>query len=873
MPPKRPAVDSPVASSSKRPRAADDADDFAVDSVQESDDDRDEEPLPTSILPRGASTKINITALTRKLALGKKNASAASDPNVDLSAYRRQQDALVSYIFREQDFSFLSLKPDHAARPLWINPEDGHIILEAFSPIAEQAQDFLVAISEPVSRPAFMHEYKVTSYSLYAAVSVGLETDDIIEVLNRLSKVPVPESIVQFIRDCTVSYGKVKLVLKHNKYFVESSHPDTLQLLLKDSIIRNARVVSDGTAAAVTASKAPQKGALVIPGTAKEPEKKGQPSKGPTDTPKNGEPSAVDKAKGDDLFTAVIGVDNDEIDEDDETVHAFEIDDAKIDDVKKRCNELNYPMLEEYDFRNDTVNPNLDIDLKPATVIRPYQEKSLSKMFGNGRARSGIIVLPCGAGKTLVGITAACTIKKSCLVLCTSAVSGMQWRQQFLQWSNVTDKQIAVFTSDQKEKFATESGIIVSTYSMVANTHNRSHESQKMMDFLTSREWGFILLDEVHVVPAAMFRRVVTTIKAHAKLGLTATLVREDDKISDLNYMIGPKLYEANWMDLAAKGHIANVQCAEVWCPMTPEFYREYLRAEARRKTLLYCTNPGKFQACQFLVKYHEDRGDKIIVFSDNVFTLEQYARKLGKLYIHGGTPHVERMRILQHFQHHPNVNTIFLSKVGDTSIDLPEATCLIQISSHFGSRRQEAQRLGRILRAKRRNDEGFNAFFYSLVSKDTQEMYFSTKRQQFLIDQGYSFKVITQLDGLESMPDLVYRTRDEQIELLQAVLQANENAGDLGTDLKASEGDLAGTVTSNHFGRPGKAGYRAPKRTTGSLTALSGGQHMSYVEQNRSANKQLAKDAASSRHKLFKKREKQQQQARKERNAGAKQG
>ena len=193
------------------------------------------------------------------------------------------------------------------------------------------------------------------------------------------------------------------------------------------------------------------------------------------------------------------------------------------------------------------------------------------------------------------------------------------------------------------------------------------------MDFLTSREWGLILLDEVHAAPANMFRRVVFTIKAHSKLGLTgtcgrefvadryvancitvrtpATLVREDDQIEDLNYMIGPKLYEANWMDLAAIGHIANVQvsvslvigqscdlcvvpgihrhrcvfkqCAEAWCPMTPEFYREYLREQSRNQMLLYCMNPKKFQACQLLIKYHEERGDKIIVFSDNVYTLE----------------------------------------------------------------------------------------------------------------------------------------------------------------------------------------------------------------------------------------------------------
>ncbi|KAI0312105.1 DNA helicase [Amylostereum chailletii] len=815
------------------------------------DDESDDGHVDTSLMPRGAT--INFSALTRKLAQERRT----TDDGSTLSAHRRAQDNLASHFFMDQDFSWLQLKPDHASRPLWISPEDGHIILEAFSPIAEQAQDFLVAISEPISRPSFIHEYKLTSYSLYAAVSVGLQTEDIIEVLNRLSKVPVPETIINFIRERTLSYGKVKLVLKHNKYFVESTHPETLQALLKDKTIRDARVVSQAPETnkmtTFTTAKAPVKGSLVIPGT------------------KEGDKGKEDAAKGTggsgsadaDLFTSVVGVEGDEIDEDDDNVHAFEIDDAKIDEVKKRCNELEYPMLEEYDFRNDTVNANLDIDLKPATVIRPYQETSLSKMFGNGRARSGIIVLPCGAGKTLVGITAACTIKKSCLVLCTSSVSVMQWKQQFMQWSNVTDRQIAVFTADQKEKFAGESGIVVSTYSMVANTHNRSYESKKMMEFLTSREWGFILLDEVHVVPAAMFRRVVTTIKAHSKLGLTATLVREDDKIADLNYMIGPKLYEANWMDLAAKGHIANVQCAEVWCPMTPEFYREYLREQSRKRMLLYCMNPKKFQACQFLIKYHEERGDKIIVFSDNVFALEAYAKKLRKPYIHGGTGQVERMRILQHFQHSPEVNTIFLSKVGDTSIDLPEATCLIQISSHFGSRRQEAQRLGRILRAKRRNDEGFNAFFYSLVSKDTQEMFYSTKRQQFLIDQGYAFKVITHLDGLEGMPELVYKSREEQIELISSVLLANESAAELGTDVKGAEGDLGGTVTSNHFGR-GPTGAGRVQRTTGSLTALSGGQHMSYVEQNASANKRLAKEATP-RHKLFAKRDREAAAARKE--------
>ncbi|EPX71300.1 transcription factor TFIIH complex ERCC-3 subunit [Schizosaccharomyces octosporus yFS286] len=730
----------------------------------------------------------------------------------------------VSSMFGQNDFSaLLGLKLDHQARPLWINPVDGRVILEAFSPLAEQAIDFLVTISEPVSRPAYIHEYRITTYSLYAAVSVGLKTEDIISVLDRLSKTPIPQSIVEFIRACTVSYGKVKLVLKKNRYFIESGDANVLRLLLQDPIIGPLRVDSSQSKPESSKEQQHSEEASSVTGNQQN-ETSGE----------NGQDSS------DFLFSAVVGLQEEEDDED--AVHLFEIKHYSVETIKKRCAEIDYPLLEEYDFRNDNINPDLPIDLKPSTQIRPYQEKSLSKMFGNGRARSGIIVLPCGAGKTLVGITAACTIKKSVIVLCTSSVSVMQWRQQFLQWSNIKADHIAVFTADHKERFHSEAGVVVSTYSMVANTRNRSYDSQKMMDFLTGREWGFILLDEVHVVPAAMFRRVVTTIAAHSKLGLTATLVREDDKIDDLNFLIGPKMYEANWMDLAQKGHIANVQCAEVWCPMTTEFYNEYLRENSRKRMLLYIMNPKKFQACQFLIDYHEKRGDKIIVFSDNVYALRAYALKLGKYFIYGGTPQLERMRILENFQYNELVNTIFLSKVGDTSIDLPEATCLIQISSHYGSRRQEAQRLGRILRAKRRNDAGFNAFFYSLVSKDTQEMFYSSKRQAFLIDQGYAFKVITNLKGMENLPNLAYASKAERLELLQEVLLQNEEAANL------DDGDDSSGFSTRMPRGPAKA-----KRTSGSLSTLAGGDNMAYVEYNKSANKQLRKDNKE-HHALFRK-------------------
>lgn len=721
----------------------------------------------------------------------------AEELMVPLSEAKDHVPDAVSKVFGRLDFSYLKLKPDHFSRPIWLSPTDGHIFLESFSPLAEQAQDFLITVAEPRLRPLHIHEYAITMYSLYAAVSVGLETDDIIAVLSRLSKTPVPELFLKIIRDATVKFGKIKLVLKLNRYFVESQHAEILQMLLRDPVVGPLRIHGDGE---LVQSEAPQ-GDVVIPGTKK-------------------------KTEVEDIFALVMGKKAEE-DDDMDTVHSFEIASDLVEIVKRRCDEIEYPVLEEYDFRNDARNATLDIDLKPLTQIRPYQEKSLSKMFGNGRARLGIIVLPCGAGKTLVGITAACTIKKSVIVLCTSLVSVMQWRQQFLQWCTIQPESVAVFTSENKEMFSSDAGLVVSTYSMVANTGNRSHDLQKVMDFLTSREWGFLILDEVHVVPANMFRKVVSTIAAHSKLGLTATLVREDEKIYELNFLIGPKLYEANWMELAQKGHIANVQCAEVWCPMTLEFYQEYLRETSRKQMLLYIMNPAKFQACQFLIHYHELRGDKIIVFSDNVYALQEYALKLGKPFIFGATPQQERMTILQNFQHNDEINTIFLSKVGDTSIDLPEATCLIQISSHYGLRRQEAQRLGRILRAKRRNDEGFNAFFYSLVLKDTQEMFYSTKRQAFLVDQGYAFKVITHLSGMEQLPSLAYLTARERRELLQQVLLKNEDAAD--TEI--------GDDRDTNFVRDRKT---TAVRTAGSLAGLAGGEDMAYIEYSKNKNKEL---------------------------------
>lgn len=330
--------------------------------------------------------------------------------------------------FGAKDYRNLQLKPDHASRPLWVAP-NGHIFLESFSPVYKHAHDFLIAISEPVCRPELIHEYKLTSYSLYAAVSVGLQTHDIIEYLQRLSKTAVPEGIMEFIKMSTHSYGKVKLVLKHNRYFVESQFPDVIQKLLKDPVIQECRLRNSAEASAdglITQTQT--KGAAIQFG------KPGASTDNPAD-------DGQSKQVPDDITNFYEKLDKDEDDDEDTALQtvSFEVNQEKIETIQKRCIELEYPLLAEYDFRNDTQNADINIDLKPAAVLRPYQEKSLRKMFGNGRARSGLIVLPCGAGKSLVGVTSCCTVRKRALVLCNSGVSVEQWKYQFKMWSTADD--------------------------------------------------------------------------------------------------------------------------------------------------------------------------------------------------------------------------------------------------------------------------------------------------------------------------------------------------------------------------------------------------------------------------------------------------
>lgn len=466
-------------------------------------------------------------------------------------------------------------------------------------------------------------------------------------------------------------------------------------------------------------------------------------------------------------------------------------------------------------------------------------------MFANGRARSGIIVLPCGAGKSLTGVTAVSTIKRSTIVLCINNASVKQWKEQFLLWTNVAEKSVKLFTSSDKDRLPSsnqEACIVITTYSMMCHSGKRSESGEIMIQAIGSREWGLLILDEVHVAPADMFQKVLVMVNAHCKLGLTATLVREDDKIKDLHFLVGPKLYEANWIDLTELGYLAKVQCSEVWCPMTKEFYGEYIRAclnmDHRLQRLLYAMNPRKLRTCEYLIEYHGKRYDKIIIFSDDVPALILYCEGLKLMrtntkgektyhkipYLYGASSEEERRRVLTDFKSNPDCCCIGLSKVGDTALDIPEANVIIQISGQYGSRRQQAQRLGRILRPKPNPTGGYNAFFYTLISTDTREVYFSTKRQQYLIDQGYTFRVRQDLAEMAEASAINEErsicTKEQELDLLAKLLNFDVESWDKNED-KALSKFTSGEADDEDIGASSNAVVTS--RRTSAMSSLSG--------------------------------------------------
>jgi len=372
--------------------------------------------------------------------------------------------------------------------------------------------------------------------------------------------------------------------------------------------------------------------------------------------------------------------------------------------------------------------------------VRDYQREAADIFYAGGDVRggSGVIVLPCGAGKTIVGINAMTLLKKSTLVLTTSITSVKQWHREILDKTDLRDAQVKEYTGETKEI----GEVTLATYQIVTYRPDKTEDFPHFKIF-EERDWGLIIYDEVHLLPAPVFR-VTAEIQARRRLGLTATLVREDGRESDVFTLIGPKKYDVPWRELEGRGWIATATCIEVRVALPEEQRREYAVAEQRQKFRIASENPAKDDIVAILLQQYHDQ--RVLIIGQYLDQLKIMSARYDIPLITGATGQKEREHLYDEFRK-GTTRHLVLSKVGNFAIDLPDANVLIQVSGTFGSRQEEAQRLGRILRPK---SHGETAHFYTIVTRDTRELDFAQHRQMFLTEQGYSYTIQDESDIVE---------------------------------------------------------------------------------------------------------------------------
>ena len=359
-------------------------------------------------------------------------------------------------------------------------------------------------------------------------------------------------------------------------------------------------------------------------------------------------------------------------------------------------------------------------------AIRDYQTKAVEKFWDGG---SGVVVLPCGAGKTIVGAAAMATAKTNTLILVTNTVSARQWKAELLRRTTLTEDEIGEYSGSAKEI----KPVTIATY-QILTTKRKSEYAH--LALLNAKDWGLIVYDEVHLLPAPIFK-MTADLQARRRLGLTATLVREDGKEGDVFSLIGPKRFDAPWKDIEAQGYIAPAACFEIRIDLPEQERLEYAIADLDNRYRIAATSPSKISVIRKLLDRH--RGEPTLIIGQYLDQIHAVSGALGVDEITGETPVEQREELFEKFRTGA-ISTLVVSKVANFSVDLPEASVAIQISGSYGSRQEEAQRLGRLLRPKA---DGRTASFYTLISRDTVDQDFAQNRQRFLAEQGYSYEIL----------------------------------------------------------------------------------------------------------------------------------
>ncbi|MCK6075606.1 DNA repair helicase XPB [Paenibacillus silvae] len=556
---------------------------------------------------------------------------------------------------------------------------DFTVLLETGHAEFEAARAQISMYAELVKTPSAFHTYRITPLSLWNAAALGWQSEQVIASLEQVSRWSVPSALMQDVRRIMDQYGKLKL----------HAEPDHVRM----------RLVSE-------------------------------------------DEQLLDELNG---IRSIAAFRMERVNR-----HELLLSGEKRGLLKQELTRLGYPVLDYAGYRRGSelsFGWRSDAELSTGSAsrkrerdggftLRPYQEKAVDAFTGGeGTGGSGLLVLPCGAGKTVIGIAVLERLQCECLILTSNTTSVRQWMQEIQDKTTITSDQIGEYSGQKKQV----KPVTVATYQIL--THRKSKDAEfSHIHLLQERKWGLIIYDEVHLLPAPVFR-ATADIQATRRLGLTATLVREDGCEQDVFSLIGPKLYDMPWKELEQQGWIAEVKCQEVRVPLSPELRSTYVQAEGKHQFRLAAENPAKINVVKRLLERHANA--PTIVIGQYLDQLEMIAREIDAPLISGSMSQQERIKWFSAFRQ-GDIRTIVVSKVANFAVDLPDAAVALEISGSFGSRQEEAQRLGRILRPKAEENK---AFFYALVSENSKEQEFALHRQMFLVEQGYEYAIVQESD------------------------------------------------------------------------------------------------------------------------------
>ena len=558
---------------------------------------------------------------------------------------------------------------------------DRSLLLDVHAPLAEECRNALIPFAELEKSPEHLHTYRLTPLSLWNAASAGFSADDAAAVLQKYARYDVPQSVIAWIKETASRFGKITLL----------AGPD-IEVPVKE-----------GSAEKIIEHYLYLKADSL---------------------PVYKEIFANHSVKK--LLTASSDANAPE--------HSFLIHLTDRGTIKQLLLQAGWPVKDQVAL---TDGEPLDVSLRQTTAagqplqIREYQTGAARSLVGDKGPGTGFgtIVLPCGAGKTIVGMTIMDMLKTSTLIITTNISAVHQWIDELLDKTNLTRDKIAEYSGESK----TIKQVTVATYQVLTWRPDKEGPYPHFSIF-HERPWGLIIYDEVHMLPAPVFR-VVADLQAVRRVGLTATLVREDGCEGYVFSLVGPKRYDVPWKELERDRWIATAECVEVRIDLPAYQEIDYAVAGTREKHKIASMNPEKLPVVSQIIKKFPD--DKILVIGQYLQQLDKIVKELGCPIITGKTPTVERDRIYNDFRE-GKIRVLVVSKVANFAIDLPDASLAIQVSGTFGSRQEEAQRLGRILRPKERKSR-----FFTLITRNTVEEEFGSNRQKFLAEQGYEYKIV----------------------------------------------------------------------------------------------------------------------------------